>query len=277
MFKLFKVEEPENGDMSFWEHIDQLRPRLLRVAAAFVLFMVLAFIFGDELMKLITGPKSEWFPTNRFFAWLADSSGKEFLKINGTSLPLINTAMAGQFNLHIRLAFSTALLLIIPYALWELWRFVRPALTPQEQRKSRFFVLEVSLCFLTGVLFGYFALTPLSVNFLATYSMGDQLTNMIDVSSYISLVLNMVFVCGLIFLLPILSRILAKMGLLTANFMRKYRRHAIVVLAILSAFITPPDAMSMMLVLVPLYGLYEMSIAIVARAEATYNREKQLT
>ena len=271
MLELFRINEPENVDMSFWEHLDHLRPRLLRVALAFVLFMLVAFLFGDELMVLITAPKAEWFPTNRFFAWFAEVSGKEFLKINTEYLTLINTSMAGQFNLHIRLAFNTALLLIIPYSLLELWGFVRPALTKEEQLKSRHFVFEVSLCFFVGALFGYFALVPLSINFLGSYSMGDQLKNMIDVSSYLSLVLNMVFACGVIFLLPILSRILAKMGLLTADFMRKYRRHAIAVLAILSAFITPPDVASMMLVLVPLYGLYELSIAIVARVERGRN------
>ena len=267
MLKPFRVNEPEDADMSFWEHLDHLRPRLLRVATAFVIFLVAAFAFGDELMVLITAPKLEWFPTNRLFAWLAEESRKDFLRINSEPLSLINTAMAGQFNLHIRLAFYAALLFIVPYSLWELWGFIRPALTKQEQHKSRFFVFEVSTCFFVGVVFGYFALTPLSVNFLATYSMGDQLTNMIDISSYMSLVANMVFVCGAIFLLPILCRILAKMGVLTANFMRKYRRHAIVVLAILSAFITPPDVASMMLVLLPLYGLYELSIYIVVRTE----------
>ena len=267
MFDLLKTNESEDSDMSFWEHLDHLRPRLLRVAIAFVAFMVVAFIFGDELMLLIAGPKSSWFPTNRLFAWLAERSGNDFLRINATDLSLINTEMAGQFNLHIRLAFNTALLLIIPYALWELWGFIRPALTDQEQRKSRFFVFEVSLCFIIGACFGYFVISPLSVNFLASYSMGDQLANMIDISSYLSLVLNMVFVCGVIFLLPILSKILAKMGILTAKFMRRYRRHAVVVLAILAAFITPPDVASMMLVLAPLYGLYELSIALVARTE----------
>ena len=267
MFELFRVNEPEDADMSFWEHLDHLRPRLLRVAVAFVVFIVAAFAFGDGLMVLITAPKSEWFPTNRLFAWLAEASNKEFLRINSEPLTLINTAMAGQFNLHIRLAFYTALLFIVPYSLWELWGFIRPALTEREQHKSRFFVFEVSTCFFFGALFGYFALTPLSVNFLASYSMGDQLTNMIDISSYMSLVLNMVFACGVVFLLPVLSRILAKMGLLTANFMRRYRRHAIVILAVLSAFITPPDAMSMMLVLLPLYGLYELSICIVVKTE----------
>ena len=267
MLKLFKVNEPEDGDMSFWEHLDQLRPRLWRVAVAFLLFMVVGFAFGDELMKVITAPKLDWFPTNRFFAWLAEVSEKEFLRINSDPLTLINTAMAGQFNLHIRLAFNTAMLLIIPYSLWELWQFVCPALSTDTRRKSRFFVLEVSLYFFVGVLFGYFALVPLSVNFLASYSIGGELSNMIDVSSYMSLVANMVFACGVIFLLPVLSRILAKMGVLSSAFMRKYRRHAIVILAILSAFITPPDVASMLLVLVPLYGLYEFSIYIVSRVE----------
>ena len=267
MLELFRSNEPDGGDMSFWEHLDQLRPRLMRSAVAFVLFMLLAFLFGDELMILITAPKAEWFPTNRLFAWLAEVSDKEFLRINTEPLTLVNTAMAGQFNLHIRLAFNSALILTIPYALWELWSFIRPALTKAEQRKSRFFVFEVSLCFFIGALFGFFALAPLSVNFLGSYSMGDQLDNMIDRSSYLSLVLNMVFASGVIFLLPILSRILAKMGILTSDFMRKYRRHAFVILAILSAFITPPDVASMMLVLVPLYGLYELSIHIVSRVE----------
>ena len=267
MLEMFRSKGPEDGDMSFWEHLDHLRPRLLRSGVAFVIFMLVAFAFGDELMLLITAPKSEWFPTNRFFAWLAEASDKEFLKINTAPLTLINTTMAGQFNLHIRLAFYVAIMLVIPYALWELWGFIRPALTKEEQRKSRFFVFEVSLCFFVGALFGYFALSPLSINFLASYSMGDQLTNMIDVSSYISLIANMVFACGVIFLLPVLSRLLAKMRVLTTAFMSKYRRHAIVILAILSAFITPPDVVSMMLVLAPLYGLYELSIYIVSRVE----------
>ena len=267
MLKLFKVNEPEDADMSFWEHLEQLRPRLWRIAVAFLLFMVAGFAFGDELMTVITAPKLDWFPTNRLFAWLAEESGNDFLRINTEPLTLINTAMAGQFNLHIRLAFNTALILIIPYALWELWRFICPALSAETRRKSRFFVLEVSLCFLIGALFGYFALLPLSINFLASYALGGELTNMIDISSYMSLVTNMVFACGAIFLLPVLSRILAKMGILTSAFMRKYRRHAVVILAILSAFITPPDVASMILVLAPLYGLYELSIYIVSRVE----------
>ena len=269
---LFKVSEPEEVDMSFWEHLDALRPRIMRSVVALLVFMVVAFIFGGKLMTLITGPMSEWFPTNRLFAWLADELSSEVLRINSNPVQLINTTMAGQFNLHLSLAFNTALLLAIPYLLWELWGFVRPALTAGEQRRGRFFVLQVSLCFFTGVLFGYFMLAPLSVNFLSTYTVSGEISNMIDISSYLSLVLNMTFVCGLIFLLPVLTSLLSGMGLLTAEFMRKYRRHAIIVLALLAAFVTPPDAVSMVLVLMPLYGLYELSILVAMRGEKRYAR-----
>lgn len=264
---LFKVSEPEELDMSFWEHLDALRPRIMRSVVAMFLFMVIAFFFGGQLMQVITGPMESWFPTNRLFAWLADELSSEVLRINSNPVELINTAMAGQLNLHLSIAFHTALLLTIPYLLWELWGFVRPALSDSAQRSSRFFVLQVSLCFFTGVFFGYFMLAPLSVNFLSTYMVSDQISNMIDISSYMSLVLNMTFVCGLIFLLPILASLLSGMGLLTANFMKKYRRHAIIILAVLAAFVTPPDAVSMVLVLIPLYGLYELSIGVAARGE----------
>ncbi len=267
---LFKVSEPEDVDMSFWEHLDALRPRIMRAAVAMFVFMVAAFIFGEQLMKIVTGPMSAWFPTNRLFAWLAEELSSEVLRINSDPVQLINTAMAGQFNLHLSLAFNTALLLAIPYLLWELWGFVSPALTSKEQHSGRFFVLQVSACFFTGVLFGYFMLAPLSVNFLSTYRVSSEIANMIDISSYMSLVLNMTFVCGLIFLLPILTSLLSGMGLLTADFMRKYRRHAVIILALLAAFVTPPDAVSMVLVLIPLYGLYELSIGVAVRGEKRY-------
>lgn len=267
---LFKVSEPEDVDMSFWEHLDALRPRIMRSAVALFVFMVVAFIFGENLMSVVTGPMESWFPTNRLFARLADVMSSDVLRINSNPVQLINTAMAGQLNLHLSLAFHTSLLLVIPYLLWELWSFVRPALTDMEQRRGRYFVMQVSLCFFAGAAFGYFMLAPLSVNFLSSYQVSGAIANMIDISSYMSLVMNMTFVCGLIFLLPILVSLLSGMGIITADFMRKYRRHSIVVLAVLAAFITPPDAVSMILVLLPLYGLYELSILVAVRGERRY-------
>lgn len=269
---LFRFSEPENTDMSFFEHLDALRPRLVRSAAALVVFMVAAFLAKEVLMSVIMGPKSDWFPTNRLFAWLADAMGTDVLRINSRPLTLINTSMAGQFNLHIALAFYAALVLAVPYMLWELWGFIKPALTASEVRGSRLFVFCVSACFFAGISFGYFLLAPLSVNFLANYAVSDAISNMIDIDSYMSVVLNLSFACGVIFLLPVLVSLLSGMGLLTAAFMKRYRRHAVLVLAVASAIITPPDAVSMVLVLLPLYGLYELSISIAARGEKRYAR-----
>ena len=253
------------GEMSFFEHLDALRPRLVRSALALVLLMIVCFAAKDLLMFIIMGPESAWFPTNRLFAHLADLLSSDVLRINSRSLTLINTTMAGQFNLHLSLAFHAALIFTIPYILWELWGFVKPALTERELRASRLMILWVTLCFLTGVLFGYFVLAPLSVNFLSGYTVSAEIDNMIDIGSYLSLVLSLTFISGIIFLLPVLTDVLARAGLLTAAFMKRYRRHARVVLAAMSAVITPPDAVSMILVLLPMYGLYELSIRIAAR------------
>lgn len=160
------------------------------------------------------------------------------------------------------MAFYVALIVAIPYLLFELWLFVLPALSRKERRYSTLFILYIVVCMALGIAFGYFILSPLSVNFLTGYRVSDNITNMIDVGSYISLVANLVLVCAIIFELPVAVHFLSKTGLLTASFMKRYRRHAIVVLAIGAAIITPPDIMSMILVIIPLYLLYEMSIWI---------------
>lgn len=193
---------------------------------------------------------------------LAEYMNSEVLKINQSPVTLINTTMAGQFNMHMMMAFYVALIVAIPYLLFELWLFVLPALSRKERRYSILFILYIVVCMALGIAFGYYILSPLSVNFLTGYRVSDNITNMIDVGSYISLVANLVLVCAIIFELPVVVHFLSKTGLLTASFMKRYRRHAIVVLAIGAAIITPPDIMSMILVIIPLYLLYEMSIWI---------------
>lgn len=213
-------------------------------------------------MNCIMGPKSPDFITNELMYRLAEKTGSEVLKINQEPVTLINTSMAGQFNMHLLTAFYVALIVAIPYLLFELWLFVRPALTISERRSSTRFILYIVLCMAIGIAFGYFILAPLSVNFLTGYVVSSDISNMIDVSSYISLVANMVLVCAVIFELPVAVHFLSMTGLITAQFMKRYRRHAIVVLAIGAAIITPPDIMSMILVIIPLYLLYELSIKI---------------
>lgn len=175
--------------------------------------------------------------------------------------------MAGQLNMHIMIAFYAALILSLPYVLFELWGFVKPALNDNELKNGRIFFFNVTLCMIVGVLFGYFVLAPLSVNFLGGYTVSDEIRNLIDVGSYISLVMNMSLVCALVFELPVLVYFLSRLGILTAAFMRKYRRHAIIILAVGAAIITPPDIISMILVIIPMYLLYELSIGIAARNE----------
>ena len=168
----------------------------------------------------------------------------------------------------------TGVVLAVPYLLWELWRFVAPALTDYERYKSRMFVFYVSLCFFTGLLFGYFLIVPLSINFLAGYQASPDIANMIDVKSYLSMVLTVSVSCAIVFQLPLLIYFLARMGLVTAAFLRKNRRYAIVILTIISAVITPPDVFSLFLVIVPLYSLYEVSILLAARVERAKAREE---
>lgn len=250
------------NDMTFFEHLDALRPGLIRSVVLLLVAMVVAFIFKEPIMNCIMGPKSPDFITNELMYRLAEKTGSEVLKINQEPVTLINTSMAGQFNMHLLTAFYVALIVAIPYLLFELWLFVRPALTTSERRSSTRFILYIVLCMAIGIAFGYFILAPLSVNFLTGYVVSSDISNMIDVSSYISLVANMVLVCAVIFELPVAVHFLSMTGLITAQFMQRYRRHAIVVLAIGAAIITPPDIMSMILVIIPLYLLYELSIKI---------------
>lgn len=250
------------NDMTFFEHLDALRPGLIRSVAVLMVVMVVAFLFKEPIMEVIMGPKSPDFITNSLMYQLAESTDSEVLKINQKPITLINTTMAGQFNMHLMMAFYVALIVAIPYLLFELWLFVRPALTRSERRSSTRFILYIIMCMAIGICFGYFVLSPLSVNFLTGYIVSSDITNMIDVGSYISLVANLVLVCALVFELPVAVHFLSMTGLISAQLMKKYRRHAVVLLAVGAAIITPPDIMSMILVIIPLYLLYELSIKI---------------
>lgn len=250
------------NDMTFFEHLDALRPGLIRSVAVLMVVMVVAFLFKEPIMEVVMGPKSPDFITNSLMYQLAESTDSEVLKINQKPITLINTTMAGQFNMHLMMTFYVALIVAIPYLLFELWLFVRPALTRSERRSSTRFILYIVMCMAIGICFGYFVLSPLSVNFLTGYIVSSDITNMIDVGSYISLVANLVLVCALVFELPVAVHFLSMTGLISAQLMKKYRRHAVVLLAVGAAIITPPDIMSMILVIIPLYLLYELSIKI---------------
>ena len=263
------ARDPEirSDELTFGEHLEALRPHLLRGAGAMLLLAVAALGCKRWLIDgLLFGPMRPDFPTNRLLAWLGALSGTGGLAPQPEALTLVNTTVAGQFNLHLSVSFAAAFAVGFPYLLWELWRFVRPALTERERRACRRFVGWVSAGFFAGLAFGYLLLAPLSIAFLVQYQASAAITNLIDVHSYLATVLNVSIACAVVFQLPLLVWFLTRMGLLTPQLLRRYRRHAVVVLAALAAIITPPDVFSMLLLLFPLYGLYEFSIRIAARA-----------
>ncbi len=286
-------KESSDVEMTFFEHLEDLRPHLMRAFGSLFVISIVAFIFkGFIIDGLLFAPQppdvtNRWlcsmgYTLNDFVGWLGGLFGAEWsmdptvLCINQVqTAEIINTKIVGQFNLHIKVAMATGLVLGIPYLLWEIWQFIKPALLPSERRGTRLFVLWVSLCFFTGVMFGYFIITPLSLQFFLNYTASDTIVNMIDQSSYFSQVITIPLVSGLIFQLPLLVYFLTRIGLVSPDFLRKYRRHAIVLLAVLAAIITPPDPFSLVLVMLPLYGLYEFSIWLSARTQSKHYPEEE--
>ncbi len=285
-------KESSGSEMTFFEHIDDLRPHLVRAVLSFVVIAIVAFAFkGFIIDTLLFGPQKPDFPTNRwlcgmgyalsdFVAWCGRLFDAEWtmdpttLCINQKAFNLINNKLVGQFNLHIKVAMATAVVLGIPYMLWEIWQFVKPALTAKERKGTRMFVLYVSLGFFAGLLFGYYIIVPLSIHFFVNYNASESIQNLIDIGSYSSQVVSISLISGLIFQLPLLVYFLTRIGLITPVFLRKYRRHAIIILAVLAAIITPPDPFSLVLVMLPLYGLYELSIFLSVRTEKRYYKEE---
>ncbi len=277
--------------MTFFEHLDALRPHLMRGAMAIVLIGVVAFLCkGLIIDTVLFGPKSADFPTNRMLTWIGAEWAQAAQWLNavlGTSFDtdaavfsigddrfsVINTSMAGQFNLHMKISLMVGIAMAMPYALWEFWRFVRPALTPREIAGTHSFVLWVSVCFFSGLLFGYFVMTPLSINFFANYQASESIVNMIDISDYLSTVVVVSMACAFMFELPLLIYFLTRMGLVSARFLRKYRKHAFVILLVVAAIITPPDIFSLVLVILPLSGLIELSIKLATRIERRHGED----
>jgi sec-independent protein translocase protein TatC len=258
----------KNGEkeMSFLQHLEELRWHIIRAILAIVFFMIIAFLFKTILFnKIILGPKSPDFITNRLLCQLGEYLKSTALCINTKPLNLINIKMTGQFTTHVTVAMVAGLILAFPVITWEFWQFFKPALKANEARYAKGAVLAASGLFFVGVLFGYFMLAPLSIHFLSSYEVDPSVVNQINVRSYIGLLTSICLATGLVFELPIIAFFLTKIGILTPEFMRKYRRHSIVVIFIVAALITPPDVFSMTLVAIPLLILYEVSIFISAR------------
>jgi len=253
-------------EMSFLEHLEALRWHLVRSIMAVVVFAVVAFIFKDFIFsKIIIAPKNPEFFTNHYLCELGTWIGIKGLCINSEPFQLININMAGQFTTHIMVSMIVSLIFAFPYLVFEMWRFIGPALYDKEQQYAKGAVFFISLLFILGVLFAYYIIIPLSVNFLGSYQVSQDVLNQINLMSYISTVTSIALASGLLFELPVLIFFLTKTGLITPEFLIKYRRHSLVVVLALSAIITPPDVFSQILVAFPLMFLYEVGIKISKR------------
>lgn len=262
--------------MSFLEHLEELRWHIIRSVVAIFVLMIAAFSFKNLIFdSIILAPKEPTFFTNRLLCQLGQLTNIDALCINTNTVNLISIKMAGQITTHITVALVAGLILAFPYILWEFWRFFKPALHSNEQQHARGAVLISSMLFFLGVLFGYFALVPLSIHFLTNYEVSPDVVNQINIRSYIGTMTSICLASGIIFELPIITYFLTKVGIVTPSFLKKYRRHAIFVIVILAAIITPPDVFSQILVCLPLLILYEIGIVISKRVMKQREKEHE--
>lgn len=239
---------------SFWDHLEDLRGSLIRIVIAVLVFSTLAFCFKELLFKIVLAPKDSSFFMYKLFG------GGDF------SIQLMNVGLTEQFMIHLKTAVAFGVLMASPYIIYVLFDFVRPALYEKERQHSVGIVLSSYLMFLVGVAVNYLFIFPLTVRFLGTYQVSDQVRNMLTLQSYMDTLLMMSLVFGIIFEIPVVSWLLARFGLLKAEYMTRYRRHAIVAILVIAAIITPTgDAFTLLIVSLPIWLLYELSVVIVRR------------
>jgi sec-independent protein translocase protein TatC len=254
-------------EMSFLDHLEELRWHLIRSVIAIVAVSLVDFLAKEFIFDVILfGPKNPDFPTYRLLCKLSSMIGlEESFCMQENAFRIQSRTMAGQFSAHIWTSITVGIVIAFPYIIYEFWKFISPGLMPKERKNSRGFIFVASILFFVGVFFGYYVVTPLSINFLGTYKVSEQVFNDFDLSSYTGLVRASVLASGLIFELPIIMYFLTKIGLVTPEFLKKYRKFALVIVLVLSAIITPPDIASQVIVAVPVLILYEISILISKR------------
>ena len=265
---LDQYQDEEEGGMSFLDHLEALRWHLLRSVSAVLFFSVAAFIAKDFVFGvLILGPSKVDFLTYRVLCDVGNYLGIPALCINDLPFTIQSRQMTGQFSMHMTSSMVVGLIAAFPYLFYEVWRFISPGLYAKERNAARGAVFFVSFLFLSGALFGYYVLTPMSINFLANYQLDPSIANEFDITSYVSTLSMLVLASAIMFQLPVVVYFLSMSGLVTSKMLKSYRRHSIVVILIVSAIITPPDVVSQLLIAMPILVLYEVGILIAKRLE----------
>lgn len=248
--------------MTFWEHLDELRKVLFHALGAIMIFMVGFFILKDFVFdNIILAPLDDSFALYRGFDAVLKFLGLQPLE--SFRVEIVNIDLAAQFFIHIKISFCLGLVVAAPYIFYEIWGFLRPALYPNEKKAVRTSFGLAAILFYIGVLVGYFLVFPLTLRFLGTYQVSQSVSNQIALQSYISTFVSLILIMGIVFEMPMLAALLSKLGVISKQLLKKYRKHAMVILLILAAIITPSgDAFTLMAVAIPLYALYEVSIAV---------------
>lgn len=269
------MAKKEVKEMSFMDHLEALRWLLVRSTIAVIIIAGICYFIDDFIFDtIIFGPKDPTFITYRFFCEVTHFFGVDDTYACATEFNFIiqNTEVGGQFSMYLWTLVTAGFIIGFPYILWEFWKFISPALYENERKQAGSFIIVSSILFFIGVVFGYFIIVPLSINFFATFNISKSIVNQFSIDSYLSLVRTSVVASGIVFELPIIVYFLAKLGLVTPEFLRKYRKFAIVIILILAAIVTPPDIPSQIIVSIPILILYEASIliaAIVAKKQET--------
>jgi sec-independent protein translocase protein TatC len=250
----------DNKQMSFLDHLEELRWRLMRSAVAVIIFAIVIWIYQKEIMENVFLIMVD--PNFITFKLLC-----EYLNVCIDKIPVNFQSMtlSGQFSYALMMSIMGGAVLAFPYIFYQLWSFVKPGLKFKERKMAKGIVFYVSILFFAGILFGYFIVAPLSVQFFGAFQITDKIKNDFTISSYMSTILSTVFYTGLFFLLPVVTYLLVKIGLFTPEFLVKYRKHAVVVILILAAVITPPDVISQVIVTIPIYLLFEISVLVAKR------------
>lgn len=254
-------QQENNGLLSFGGHLDVLRKMLFRILLVDVLFGGVVFCFKDEIFAILLAPHKSDFITFSFIEHLINSLGINF-HFSKYNVPLISTQLSAQFMTHITVSCLLAVLLASPYILFELFRFVSPALYESEKKYSYLVAGIVYALFILGLLMSYFVLFPISFQFLATYQVDNEIVNTITLDSYIYTFITLTFIMGVVFQLPVFAYVLGKMGFIDADLLKQYRAYAFILIMIVAAIITPPDLFTLVLITIPIYALYEISILV---------------
>jgi sec-independent protein translocase protein TatC len=265
--KLGKIKNQDTGkEMTFWDHLTELRKRLVRMVLAWLIMTVIAFVNSRFIFdKILLAPKDTNFVTYKWLCKLGGLLHVDSLCLPPMSLTIINLNLSGQFMTDMTVSMFSGLILAFPVIIFQLWQFIMPALYPTERRYARQAVFIMSFLFMVGVLFSYYLMVPWTLNFLGTYQVSTLVANQISLSSYISTVTTTILSVGVVFEMPVVVYVLAKLGIITPAFLKKNRKYAFVIILIVAAIITPPDVFSQIMVTIPLYSLYEISILVSKR------------